>query len=129
MPSVFKKMGAWVNDNCGIWEDKGVHLLGLKAEVFGNVSLAQCWRESDNVTAYPSCEAMEKYENLYKWMTRGSSSKVEHKLKEMLNVAKVDRNIKGNFCTKTSGEDVYVALSYVVYLYLGSISEKPFRRR
>ena len=84
---------------------------------------------SDNVTIYPSCEAIEKIENLCKWMTKGSSSKVEKKLKEMLEVAKIDRSIKGDFCNKACGEDVYVALSCIVYLYLGSISERLFRQR
>ena len=129
MPSVFKKTGQWVNENCEVWLDKGVHLLGLDADVFGNVRLAQCWRKSDDVTIRPSCEAIEKFENLYKWMTRGSSSKEEKKLREMLDVAKIDRSIKGDFCNKASGEDVYVALSYIVYLFLGSISERLFRQR
>ena len=103
-------------------------MLGIDAEIFGAASISQSWRESDDVMIYPSCDAVRKFEGLYKWIIRGSPSKVENKMKDVLKIAKIDRQVRGDYCTKISGEDVYVALSYIVYLYLGSLSEKWFRR-
>ena len=122
-------MGRWVIENCAVWVDKGVNILKMEPDVFANVDLAQCWRESDDVTIYPSSRAVEHMERLYRWMIRGSNNKIDQKVKEMLNIAKIDRDLKTDLCIKASGADIYVALSYIVYLFLGSISEDLFRRR
>ena len=47
----------------------------------------------------------------------------------MLKVTKIDINVKTRYNQKLTGEDVYVAISYIAYLYLGNIGEDLFRRR
>ena len=129
MPAVFRNMGKWVRDNYETWEEKGLNILRAEADEFASVSLAQSWKENDDVAIYPSCKAIEHMEKLYKWMTRGSLQKNDQKVKEILKVTKIDISVKTRYNLKLTGEDVYVAISYIAYLHMGIIGEELFKRR
>ena len=129
MPTVFRTMGKWVKDNYEIWEEKGLNILKADAEEFASVSMAQSWKENDDVMIYPSCKAVEHMEKLYKYLTRGSLQKNDQKVKEILKITKIDTSIKTKYNPKLTGEDVYVAISYIAYLYMGYVGGELFKRR
>ena len=84
MPEKFRMMGTFCKENCDAWEGKGVQLLGIDPEEFGVVSIAKSWRESTQVMMWPSSEAMKNFEELFKWIIKGTTHKLENKLKDIL---------------------------------------------
>ena len=129
LPAVFRDLGKWVRENSAIWEEKGMNILKDDGEEYVNASMKQSWKENDDVMIYPSCKAIEHIEKLYKYLTRGSLQKNDQKVKEMLKLTKIDTSKKSKYNAKITGEDVYVAISYIAYMYMGNVDSDLFKQR
>ena len=130
MPLIFRNMKPWVKSNRKPWEKKGMDILKADPDEFINVKLAKSWRETDEIMIYPSCKAIEHMEKLYKYMVRGKSDKnVDKKVLETLSIVSINMEIETEFDHELSGEDVHVAISYVIFMYLGSLGADVFKQR
>ena len=130
MPPIFKNMKQWVNSNRKPWEKKGMNILKADPDEFINVKLAKSWRETDGIMIYPSCKAIEHFEKLYKYMARGKNDRnIERKVLETLCAVSINIDVESEFDHGLTGEDVHVAISYVIFMYLGSLGADMFKQR